>query len=425
MRVLDSIKLLIDNTISKEILNKILKSVPKSVFFTLSDNILEIAREETWNFVITRIKFEDFRNLLEVFPFVRAFIFFLDSNTQPNVFWKEVNSFNGTSDIFIDVNPEILELSLKNAIRFVEKYNLLEDLISENNFFNLFSNLQGPVIRKFLLDLKNLFNVYDDIALISEKGCRREDFCNYISNGKFLLFDLEKIPETSVYSKLFANAEKVFFQIGDGVIFLENFDNSSHEFQKKVYKLMLKRYHKKGDKKINFFGKILLGVNEETWENAILGDIKNFLGNAVLRIPPLRERAEDIPYMLDHMISVYSNKLKKTVAYPSNDIIDFLKDYNWPGNFEEFQQLVNDFIISGDEKKLLDYAMKRLIVTPNNVEKDFPRLPDTTKKLVSKIEKDLIIRALEVSSKNKKKASKLLGISYKTLVQKMKKYGIK
>jgi transcriptional regulator with PAS, ATPase and Fis domain len=125
------------------------------------------------------------------------------------------------------------------------------------------------------------------------------------------------------------------------------------------------------------------------------------------------------------MISVYSNKLKKTVAYPSNDIIDFLKDYNWPGNFEEFQQLVNDFIISGDEKKLLDYAMKRLIVTPNNVEKDFPRLPDTTKKLVSKIEKDLIIRALEVSSKNKKKASKLLGISYKTLVQKMKKYGIK
>jgi hypothetical protein len=425
VRVLDSIKLLIDNTISKEILNKILKSVPKSVFFTLSDNILEIAREETWNFVITRIKFEDFRNLLEVFPFVRAFIFFLDSNTQPNVFWKEVNSFNGTSDIFIDVNPEILELSLKNAIRFVEKYNLLEDLISENNFFNLFSNLQGPVIRKFLLDLKNLFNVYDDIALISEKGCRREDFCNYISNGKFLLFDLEKIPETSVYSKLFANAEKVFFQIGDGVIFLENFDNSSHEFQKKVYKLMLKRYHKKGDKKINFFGKILLGVNEETWENAILGDIKNFLGNAVLRIPPLRERAEDIPYMLDHMISVYSNKLKKTVAYPSNDIIDFLKDYNWPGNFEEFQQLVNDFIISGDEKKLLDYAMKRLIVTPNNVEKDFPRLPDTTKKLVSKIEKDLIIRALEVSSKNKKKASKLLGISYKTLVQKMKKYGIK
>lgn len=425
MRVLDSIKLLIDNTISKEILNKILKSVPKSVFFTLSDNILEIAREETWNFVITRIKFEDFRNLLEVFPFVRAFIFFLDSNTQPNVFWKEVNSFNGTSDIFIDVNPEILELSLKNAIRFVEKYNLLEDLISENNFFNLFTNLQGPVIRKFLLDLKNLFNVYDDIALISEKGCRREDFCNYISNGKFLLFDLEKIPETSVYSKLFANAEKVFFQIGDGVIFLENFDNSSHEFQKKVYKLMLKRYHKKGDKKINFFGKILLGVNEETWENAILGDIKNFLGNAVLRIPPLRERAEDIPYMLDHMISVYSNKLKKTVAYPSNDIIDFLKDYNWPGNFEEFQQLVNDFIISGDEKKLLDYAMKRLIVTPNNVEKDFPRLPDTTKKLVSKIEKDLIIRALEVSSKNKKKASKLLGISYKTLVQKMKKYGIK
>lgn len=281
------------------------------------------------------------------------------------------------------------------------------------------------MIRKFLLDLKNLFNVYDDIALISEKGCRREDFCNYISNGKFLLFDLEKIPETSVYSKLFANAEKVFFQIGDGVIFLENFDNSSHEFQKKVYKLMLKRYHKKGDKKINFFGKILLGVNEETWENAILGDIKNFLGNAVLRIPPLRERAEDIPYMLDHMISVYSNKLKKTVAYPSNDIIDFLKDYNWPGNFEEFQQLVNDFIISGDEKKLLDYAMKRLIVTPNNVEKDFPRLPDTTKKLVSKIEKDLIIRALEVSSKNKKKASKLLGISYKTLVQKMKKYGIK
>lgn len=425
MRILNSIKLLIDSTIPKEILNKILKNVPKSVFFTLNDNILELAKEETWNFVIAKIKFEELKKLFEVFPFVRAFIFFSDTNIQSDDFLKEINSLNGTSDIFIDVNPEILELSLKNAIRFIEKHNFLEDLISENNFFNLFTNLQGPVIRKFLLDLKNLFNVYDDLALLSEKGCRREDFCNYVSNGKFILFDLEKVPETSVYIKLFENAEKMFPQIGDGVLFLENFDNSSREFQEKVYKLMLKRFHKKGDKKINFFGRILLGVNEEAWENGISGDIKNFLGNAVLKIPPLRERAEDIPYMLDHMISVHVNKLKRTIVYPSNDTIDFLKDYSWPGNYDEFHQLVSELIISGDEKIILEYVIKRLSVTPNSVKNKFPRLPDMTKKIVSKIEKDLIIRSLEVSSKNKKKASKLLGISYKTLVQKMKKYGIK
>jgi len=57
--------------------------------------------------------------------------------------------------------------------------------------------------------------------------------------------------------------------------------------------------------------------------------------------------------------------------------------------------------------------------------KGLPKLRDITKKVVSQIEKDLINRALEMTSKNKKKASKLLGISYKTFVQKMKKHGIK
>ena len=188
---------------------------------------------------------------------------------------------------------------------------------------------------------------------------------------------------------------------------------------------MLKRFHKNGEKKVDFFGRILLGINENSWENNIIGDIKNLLGKAILRIPPLRERVEDIPYMIDHIIAIYSSKLKKTVSYPSNEIIEFLKNYNWPGNFEEFENLMTEFVIAGNENNILKHAIDKMTSTENIGIKGLPKLRDITKKVVSQIEKDLINRALEMTSKNKKKASKLLGISYKTFVQKMKKHGIK
>ena len=418
------VKLLVDERLPKNFLNKITKIIPKDVFFAVNDDIFKVAKEEIWNLVIMKVDDKPLSKVLEQFAFARAFIFFSDM-VLSNELLKELRNLNGTSEMFIDVNPKILELSIKNAIKFIEKSEFVEELISEKRFYNLFTNFQGPKIRKFILRLKELFNVYQDIALLSEKGCKREDFCNYVSNGEFLLFDLDKIPEPSIYFKIFEEAEKTFRQIGNKVIFLDNFDNSSGEFQKNVYKLMLKRFHKNGEKKVDFFGRILLGINENNWENNIIGDIKNLLGKAILRIPPLRERVEDIPYMIDHIIAIYSSKLKKTVSYPSNEIIEFLKNYNWPGNFEEFENLMTEFVIAGNENNILKHAIDKMTSIENIGIKGLPKLRDITKKVVSQIEKDLINRALEMTSKNKKKASKLLGISYKTFVQKMKKHGIK
>jgi len=422
---LNSIRLLIDKRIPKDSVENIVRNIPKNVFFLISDKISEAANAELWDLVIAYINEESPDWFFRQFKFARAFIF-LFCSAVPSGFWNKLQDQDKISDKFVDLNPSFLELSLRNALMFIEKVRSLEELESEKRFFDLFTNFQGPKIRRFIIQLKEVSNIYQDIALISEEGCRRSDFCNYISNGQFLSFDLSKIPETSVHFKLFEADDKAVLAIGNGFIFLDNFDNSSLEFQKEIYKLMLKRFYKNGGKKIDFSGRILLGVNEKSWEN-ISGEIKNLLGKAVLRIPPLRERAEDIPYMIDHLISVYGNRLRKNIFYPSREIVEFLKNYNWPGNFEEFEELLTEFIVMGNENGILKQAISRMVGSRSNSLEigELPKLKDITKKMVSHIEKDLISRALEMSSRNKKKASKLLGISYKTLVQKMKKHGIK
>lgn len=419
---------MIDGKIPENLVETIVKNIPKNAFFLISDKISEVTNAELWNLVIAWVDEKSLDWFLKQFKFARAFIFLSDS-TVSSKFQNKLQDKDRARDKFVDLNPSLLELSLKNALNFLEISRNLEELESEKRFLNLFTNFQGPKIREFLIQLKDFSNVYQDLALISEEGCRRRDFCDYLSNGRSLLFDLAKVPETTIYFKLFEADDKAILTVGNGFIFLENFDNSSLEFQKEIYKLMLKRFYKNDEisgKKVDFSGRILLGINEKAWKN-VSYEIKSLLGRAVLRVPPLRERQEDIPYMVDHLISVHSNKLKRNVFYPSREIVEFLKNYNWPGNFDEFEKLLTGFIVMGDENGILKQAISRMVGPKNsNFETDkLPKLKDITQKMVSHIEKNLINRALEATSKNKKKASKLLGISYKTLVQKMKKHGIK
>ncbi|AEH51053.1 helix-turn-helix domain-containing protein [Pseudothermotoga thermarum] len=136
-------------------------------------------------------------------------------------------------------------------------------------------------------------------------------------------------------------------------------------------------------------------------------------------IPPLRERKEDIPYMVDKALSWIHQKHKNiTVVFPDQHVMRLLTSYNWPGNTEELVRVIYRYASGEDIISCLKDS-----ITVDDIKSMSMR--EYVSEIVAQVEKQLIQDALQKTSWNRKKAAAMLGLNYKTLSYKIKKYGIK
>jgi len=139
-----------------------------------------------------------------------------------------------------------------------------------------------------------------------------------------------------------------------------------------------------------------------------------------LNIPPLRERRSDIPYIIDWLLSSIHQKYKGLrVRFPDDQDLSAFMNYSWPGNIQELAQAVYRYA-SGEN--LLNILTDVEIGSGNGAISNMREYVNST---VSRIEKELITKALRASDWNRKKASAMLGMNYKTFCYKIKKHGIK
>jgi two-component system response regulator HydG len=150
------------------------------------------------------------------------------------------------------------------------------------------------------------------------------------------------------------------------------------------------------------------------------------LNVVTLRIPPLRERQEDIPLLAQHFLEKYAKQNRKRIKGFTPLAIDMLLKYNWPGNVRELENAVERAVIllPGDfvsEKEL-----------PLNITESYPQTEGVTVQpameaqqadSLEEIEKRAILATLEATDGNKTAAAKRLGITRKTLHKKLVKYG--
>lgn len=141
-------------------------------------------------------------------------------------------------------------------------------------------------------------------------------------------------------------------------------------------------------------------------------------GHLNVVIPPLRKRKEDIPYMVDKALSSIHQRYKRiTVELPDEHTMKLLMSYTWPGNTEEFMKVMYKYAAGQDIVSHLKNSVAVEDIEPT-------RMRDYVNNIVVEIEKQLILSALEKTSWNRKKAATMLGLNYKTLSHKIKKYGI-
>jgi len=245
--------------------------------------------------------------------------------------------------------------------------------------------------------------------------------------NNFVAVNCAALNHNIIESELFGHKKGAFtgavsdkkgkFEYADqGTLMLDEVTEISLDTQSKLLRVLQeKRLERVGENKIRDVDvRVVATTNRDIKkmvnENKFRSDLFYRLNVIPITIPPLRERKSDISILIDHFIKKISEKegiVKKSI---SNKAVSLLKEYDWPGNIRELENLTERLIIISKDNKITLKDLPQNIVEKVNSNKD------------QLTEKEKIINSLKKSNGNKTKAAKILGISRKTLYNWIKKY---
>lgn len=348
---------------------------------------------------------------------------------------------------------EELKIKVKKAIELKELTENAPKLV--NNKFLDYTK------EEIIGDSPKMQEVYKEIGKIAvsdatvlirgESGTGKELVAKAIhqhsnrKNKPFIVVNCAAIPENLLESELFGHEKGAFtdayskrigkFELAnDGTIFLDEIGDMSLNLQSKLLRVLQEKTFTRvgGNEIIYSNARIIAATNRNLEELVSKGEFREdlfFRLNVVtITLPPLRERKEDIKLLFDYFIAKYSTKYKKEVNGISKEAIDILLSYDWPGNVRELENAIaRAVIVSSAPVILVDdlpLSLRQKVLSENNQEivDDSENL--TLPQLIEKVEKEAILRALKVSKGNKTKAAQILGISRKSLFNKLRYYNI-
>ncbi len=149
------------------------------------------------------------------------------------------------------------------------------------------------------------------------------------------------------------------------------------------------------------------------------------INGVILRLPPLRERKEDMPALLEYFLVKHSNELKKDTPELSSDARELMASYDWPGNIRELENLAKKIVAVGDP--MLALGDLRATHAGGPVTSEGPHVSSlkvAARAASRRTERELILKALERTHWNRKRAARELQISYKSLLYKIKQIGV-
>ena len=166
-------------------------------------------------------------------------------------------------------------------------------------------------------------------------------------------------------------------------------------------------------------------LEEEVSRGHFREDLFYRLNVLSIHLPPLRDRLEDLPLLMDHFIGRFNKQLKKNIRSASPAAIAYLLAYHWPGNIRELENIIERAVVLSDEDQILPE-----LLPPALTDRPEPVYDEEMDRIYSlkyarkMLEKKMIVRALKETHGNRTRASKLLEISHPSLLSKMKVYEI-
>ena len=149
------------------------------------------------------------------------------------------------------------------------------------------------------------------------------------------------------------------------------------------------------------------------------------INGVCLRLPPLRERKEDIPALVEFFLARHCRLLKKAIPSLDNEAMELFLFYNWPGNIRELENVIKKVVALGETRTAVADLRATLDRAPKSaVTERGLSLKSATRAALRKTEQELILKALERTHWNRKRAAQELQISYKSLLSKIKQAGL-
>jgi DNA-binding NtrC family response regulator len=258
----------------------------------------------------------------------------------------------------------------------------------------------------------------------------------------FIAINCAAIPETLIESEIFGHEKGAFtgalerrtgcFELAEGgTLLLDEIGEMPVATQAKLLRVLedrkLRRLGSKVETTIDV--RVLAATNKIPEDAVARGELRNDLYYRLnvfnIHMPPLREHREDIPDLVQSLLNDMSAKHSRKVATVSEAVLNQFRNYSWPGNVRELRNTLERAVIVCDsaviETKHLPPGFGQTPLRTSADDPDAVRLGVGT--TVEEAEKLLILKTLEATSNNKTRAAEILGISLKTLHNKLKEYG--
>ena len=280
---------------------------------------------------------------------------------------------------------------------------------------------------------------------LHEKSSRRD--------APFIKINCAAIPRELVEAELFGFEKGAFtgavqskpgrFELADGgTLFLDEIGEIPIEMQVKLLRAIQESEFERvgGVKTTRVEVRLIAATSRDLTKEIAAGrfreDLFYRLNVVPVQLPPLRERREDIPLLVEHFRQKYNARLRKSVERIEDDALSALSAYSWPGNIRELENVLERTILFAEKPVIrasdLPPSLRTTTVTAEDFSaavKGLPTAPGPLKEIVKEqvqaIERDLIVRGLEVTNGNVTRTAKLLKISRKSLQMKMKEFGLR
>jgi DNA-binding NtrC family response regulator len=338
--------------------------------------------------------------------------------------------------------------------RLKKKLKELSRLVEDNHSL---VKLMGPsdLIRCLVAQVNRVAQSEFNVIITGETGSGKElvaraiHFTSARSRKPFVAVDCGAIPETLLESELFGHEKGAFtgavalkqgkFEAAaGGTLLLDEIGNMPLSSQAKLLRVLQekKMFRVGGLRSIDVDVRLLVASNKALEESVKSGsfreDLYYRLNEFTIRIPALRDRKEDIPYLAGRFLDATNLELDKSVGAVSEEAMAALMSHEWPGNVRELRSTIRRAVLlAGDEirKEHVDMPEMTKLTPQHESDMDGTQwkgvpLKEIVKRNVEAVEREVLMKVLQYTGGNKAKAARMLEIDYKTIHTKVRQFGL-
>jgi len=419
---------------------------------------LELLEKKTIDMIISDLQMpnmtgiELLRQVRQLYPDVLFMLITAFGTTETAVEAMKLGAYDYLTKPF---KIDEVRINIQNALRSksleAENKVLKKELTKEYGFHNIIGN--SSAMNEVFSLIKRVSQTSTNVLITGESGTGKEvvakaiHFNGPLKDKPFVTINCGAIPENLMESEMFGHKKGSFtgaisdkeglFEVADGgTLFLDEVGELPLSIQVKLLRAIQERVIRRvgatDDQKVEV--RIIAATNRNLDEMVDKGSFRQDLFyrlNVIqIRTPALRERKEDIPILANHFLKKYNERLTKNITQISQEAMVVMQKYDYPGNVRELENMIERTVALESGAVILPESLPPMVTTtsgrkmasageieigPEGVEID---------KVLGQIEKELLIKAIHAANGTKKKAAKLLHITFRSMRYRVEKYGL-